>query len=57
MTIQKVLRVSGNSENEIVETATLLQNLLDKADTADVRKLLLTFQKKPHMLKTALKFC
>ena len=57
MTIQKVVRVSGSSENEIVETAILLQNLLDKADPADVRKLLLAFQKKPNLLKTALKFC
>jgi hypothetical protein len=56
MTTAKVIRVSGSSAAEIDETATLLQDFLDKSNPADVRKLLTAVKQKPGILKTALKF-
>ena len=56
MVIAKVIKVSGESELKINETAILLQDFLNAADPADVNKLLFKVKQKPSLLKTALKF-
>ena len=56
MVIAKVFKITGNSVMEIEETSMLLQDFINTAQPADVRKLLLAFKKKPSILKTALNF-
>jgi hypothetical protein len=56
MVSAKVIRISGDNIVEIEETSVLLQDFLDRASPADVRKLLLAVKKKPSVVKTALKF-
>ena len=56
MVTVKVIRISGSSATEIDETATLLQDFMEKVNPADVRKLLSAVKQKPSVVKTALKF-
>jgi hypothetical protein len=56
MLIAKVLRISGDNLMQIEETASLLQDFLDKTTPADLRKLLVKAKEKPSVIKTALKF-
>jgi hypothetical protein len=56
MTIAKAIKIPGNSVMEIDETASLLQDFMNNATPADVRKLLLAVKNKPSVVKTALKF-
>jgi hypothetical protein len=56
MIIAKIIKISGNSVMEIDEITTLLQDFIDKSNPDDVRKLLLAVNKKPSIVKTALKF-
>jgi len=56
MVIGKVIRIPGENEKEIVVSALLLQDFLDKVEMEDVRKLLLAVRKNPSIVKKALKF-
>jgi len=56
MVTGKVIRIPGEDEKEIVVTALLLQDFLDKVEIEDVRKLLLAVRKNPAYVKKALKF-
>jgi len=55
MITAKVLRIQGDSATETEETASLLQDFLDKTSPADLRKLLIKAREKPSIVKTALK--
>jgi len=56
MIIAKVIRVQGDNQTQIDETASLLQEFLDKINPADLLKLLKKAVDKPSVIKTALKF-
>jgi hypothetical protein len=56
MTIPKIIKIHGNSVMEIDEITPLLQDFLNAVNPDDVRKLLLAVNKKPSIVKTALKF-
>ena len=54
--VAKGIRIQGNDEKEIADTFDMLQNFLDSTALADVQKLLNAVNKKPSILKTALKW-
>ena len=56
MVTAKVIRISGSSSTDIDDTAALLQDLIDKTSSADLRQLLAKAKAKPSIIKTALKF-
>jgi hypothetical protein len=56
MVSAKVIRIAGSCHTEIDELGTLLQGAMDKVQPPDMIRLLVAVNKKPGLVKKALKF-
>ena len=54
MVLGKTITITGDTPDDIEQTQILLQNFINQADAADVRKLLLAFQNNPKIAKKAI---